>query len=84
MASQSNVEPALQFNKIVLMLGDTRLKKWKKFSMSEEDRKDQVKVFKKFRESLGNDISFYKAHCIGTSSSRKKKPFMSLTYDSPN
>ena len=26
---------------------------------SEEDRKDPVRVFKKFRESLGNDISFH-------------------------
>ena len=55
------VDPILQYNKIVLMLGDIGLKKWKKFNMPEEDRKDQVKAFKRFRESLGNDISFYTA-----------------------
>ena len=53
------VDPTIQYNKIVLMLDDLGLKKWKKFKLSEEGRKDPVKVFKKFRESLGNDISFY-------------------------
>ena len=56
--ASEQVEPALQFYKIVLMLGDTGLKKWQKFKMSEDDRKDPEEVFKKFRESLGNDISF--------------------------
>ena len=36
------------------MLGDAGLKKWKKFNMSEEDRKEPVKVLKYFTESLGN------------------------------
>ena len=52
------VDPTLQYNKIVPMLGDITLKKWKKFNMSEEDRKDPLRVFKKFKENLGNDISF--------------------------
>ena len=56
--ASEQVEPVLQFNKTVLMLGDTGLKILQKFMMSEDDRKDQEKVFKKFRESLGNDISF--------------------------
>ena len=45
-----------QYDKIILMLGDTGLKKGKKFNMSEENRKDPAKVSKKFRESMGNNI----------------------------
>ena len=52
------VKEELQFNKIVLMLGETGLKKWQQFKLSADDRKDPDKVFKKFRESLGNDVSF--------------------------
>ena len=33
--AREQVEPALQFKKNFLILGDTDLKKWKKFSMSE-------------------------------------------------
>ena len=43
------------------MLGDLGLKKGKKFNMSEEDRKEKVKVFKRFRQSQGNNISFHSA-----------------------
>ena len=52
------MDEELQYNKIVLMLGDIGLKKWQKFNLSADDRKDPAKVFKAYRDSLGNDISF--------------------------
>ena len=76
--ASEQVEPALQFNKIVLMLGDTGLKKCQKFKMSEDDRKDPEKVFKKFRERLGNSSSFH------TARSTLYRNFMNWTSDSPN
>ena len=54
------VDPALQYN-IIIKLGDISLKKQKRFNMSEEDRVHPVKVFNKFRESIGNDFSFHTA-----------------------
>ena len=65
------VDTTLQYNLIILMLCGTGLKKWKKLNMSEEDRKDPVKVFRKVRESPGNDISFSLLEAHSTETSRK-------------
>ena len=42
------VEKAIQYTKIVLMLGDEGLSRWTKFKMSETDQKDPTKVFRAF------------------------------------
>ena len=52
------VDKELQYTKIVLMLGDEGLSRWTQFNMSEADRKDPDKVFKKFRDSFGKDVSY--------------------------
>ena len=52
------VDPTIQYTKIVIMLGDEGLSRWKKFNMSDEDKKDPEKVFKEFRDSFGKDVSY--------------------------
>ena len=39
-------------------MGDEGLSRWKKFNMSDEDKKDPEKVFKEFRDSFGKDVSY--------------------------
>ena len=60
------------------MLGDIGLQNWKKFKMSEEDRKDPPKVLKKFRVSWGmiSHSVLPEAHCIETPSREPIKPYM--------
>ena len=43
------------------MLGDEGLSRWKKFNMSDADKKDPKKVFKEFRDSFGKDVSYHTA-----------------------
>ena len=52
------VDKELQYTKIVLMLGDEGLSRWTQFNMTEADKKDPEKVFQRFRESFGKDVSF--------------------------
>ena len=58
MASRRKSRPTIQYTKIVLMLGDEGLSRWKKFNMSDEDKKDPEKVFKEFHDSFGKDVSY--------------------------
>ena len=55
------VDLTIQYTKIVLMLGDEGLSRWKKFNMSDADKKDPEKVFKEFCDSFGKDVSFHTA-----------------------
>ena len=52
------VDPAMQYTKIVLMLGDEGLSRWKKFNISDADKEDPKKVFKEFCDSFGKDVSY--------------------------
>ena len=61
LVSRKKVEKAIQYTKIVLMLGDEGLSRWIKFKLPEADQKNPTKVFKAFWDSLGKDVSFHTA-----------------------
>ena len=48
----------LQYTHIVLMLGDEGLSRWTQFNMSEDDQNVRERVFNRFCESFGKDISY--------------------------
>ena len=79
------VDPTIQYTKIVLMLGYEGLSRWKKFNMSDEDKKVPEKVFKEFRDSFGKDVSYRTAeqHSTKISDSIRMKTSQNLTYDYP-
>ena len=67
------IEKKLQYTKIVLMLGDEGLSRWTKFKMEDTDSEDPNKVYKKFRDSLGNDVSYRTARATLYNNFRQKK-----------
>ena len=48
----TKVAQDLQWNHIVLLMGEEGLRRWEMFNMSEADRKDPEKVWKAFEDSL--------------------------------
>ena len=57
---REKVDKEIQYNKAAFMLGDEGLSRWKS-KMSEAERKDPDKVFDKFRDSFGRDVSYQTA-----------------------
>ena len=55
------------------MLGDEGLSRWTKFKMEDTDSEDPNKVYKKFRDSLGNDVSYRTARATLYNNFRQKK-----------
>ena len=67
------VDEELQYTKIVLMLGDEGLSRWAKFKLTEAEKKVPETVFKKFRDSLGKDISYRTARATLYNGFRQQK-----------
>ena len=55
------VDPTLQYTKIVLMLGDDGLSHWSKLKLSSEDKWESDRVFQAFENSLCTNISHQNA-----------------------
>ena len=55
----TKVDAAMQWNHIVLLMGDEGLRRWDAINMDDEDKKDPAKVWTKFEDSLEKTKSFW-------------------------